>query len=122
MEMSLRWWAFSTTVIALTGATGLLFVFTQIYPTPVSQALLFFLLFVTVGAGIVPVSAYLNHRFAPKKWRTRDRYRLLRHGLEGGLLVVIAAYLLLIQTLDWTIRAVLIGVFILMETFFLTRN
>jgi hypothetical protein len=122
MEMSLRWWAFSTLVIALTGATGLWFVFTQLYPTPASQALLFFLLFVTVGAGVVPVSAYLNHRFARKRWRTQDPYRLLRQGVEGGLLAIIAVYLLLIQTLDWTITAVLIGVFLLMETFFLTRN
>jgi hypothetical protein len=36
--------------------------------------------------------------------------------------MVILAYLQLIQALDWTIMAVLVGVFILMETFFITRK
>jgi hypothetical protein len=119
--ISLRWWAFSTVVIAFTGAIGLAFVLTQLYPTPTTQWLFFVLLFITFGAGVIPFSAYLNYRFAARRWRTQDRYRLLRHGLESGLLVVIVVYLQFIQTLDWIVAAVLVGVFMLMETFFLTR-
>jgi len=120
--MSLRWWAFLTTIIAVTGAVGLLFVLTQLYPTPASKILFYALLFITFGAGIIPLSAYLNHRFAAKKWRQQDPARLIRHGFELGLLATILAYLQLISALDWAIAIVLIGVFSLTETFFLTRN
>jgi len=71
---------------------------------------------------MVPVSIYLNQRFAAKTWPQKDPNRLLRHGLEMGILVVSLTYLLLIQALDWTIASVLTSVFILMETFFLTRS
>lgn len=120
--MSLRWWAFSTTVIAITGAMGLLFVLTQLYPSPTTKFLLYILLFITFGAGAIPVSAYLNYRFASRQWRQRDPKRLIRQGFEAGLLMVLLAYLQLLPALDWTIAAVLFGVFILMETFFLTRH
>ena len=120
--MSLRWWVFSTTVIAITGMTGLLFVLTQLYPTPIARVLFLALLFITFGAGSVPLSIYLNHRFAAKDWLRQDPNRLVRHGIESGLLVTILTYLYWILALDWTIAFVLIGVFILMETFFLTRN
>ena len=119
--MNLRWWAFSTTIIALTGILGIRFVVNQLYPTGLTVVLFFVLLFVTFGAGVVPLSAFGNHRFATKKWQKRDPYRLIRHAIEGGMLSVTIVYLQLIQALDWTIAAVLVSVFILMETFFLTR-
>jgi hypothetical protein len=122
MMMSLRWWGFLATVITITGTAGLQFVLTQLYPTTVTQTLLFALLFITFAAASVPPSAYLNHRFASKNWRKRDSHRLLRQAFEVGSLMVILAYLQLIQALDWTIMAVLVGVFILMETFFITRK
>ncbi len=120
--MSLRWWAFSTTIIAITGASGLIFLVSRLYPSPATKTLLFILLLTTFSSGAVPISIYLNHRFAARKWFKQDRYRLVRHALESGLLMAILAYLQLGQNLDWTIAAVLVGVFILMETFFLTRN
>jgi len=121
-EVGLRWWIFSATTIAVTGAAGLLFVLTLLHPSPMTKPLLLILLFITYGAGAVPVSAYLNQRFANRKWFQQDPNRLVRHGVETGLLIVILAYLQLIRALDWTIAAVLAGVFILMETFFLTRQ
>ena len=119
----LRWWAFSATVVAITGGVGLLFVLNQLYPTSLIVRLLFMaLLFVTVGAAVIPFSIYFNQRFADKKWLKQDPNRLFRHSIEGGLMVVILAYLQLIRALDWTITLVLISVFVLMEIFYLTRT
>ena len=119
--MNLRWWGFLATLVAVTGAAGIVFVLTQIYPSPPMQVLLLFLLFVTVSAAAIVPAAYFNHRFAMATWRKRDPHRLPRQGVEAGLLTVILAYLQWIRALDWTITAVLFGVFILMEMFFVTR-
>ena len=118
------WLIISATMIAIAGFVGLIYVLTQIHPdsTPAAQGLLFFLIFITVGAGAIPISTYFNRRFATPRWAELDPNRLFRHGLEAGTLVTLLAYLQLIQTLDSTMIAVLIGVFILMETFFLTRS
>jgi hypothetical protein len=125
-SLQLRWWSFSATAIAVTGATGLFFALNQLYPTgPTGNiviALFFVLLFVTVGATIIPVSIYVSYRFGSKQWLKRDPNRLIRHAIEAGTLVVSLAYLQLLKALDWTIGLVLVGVFVLMETFFLTRS
>ena len=120
--MNLLLWGFLAAIVAITGALGLQFVFTQLQPTAAAKGLMFALLFITFAAVTIPPSAYFNHRFGAKNWRRRDPYRLLRHGFEAGLLVVLLAYLQLIRALDWTIAAVLAGVFIFMETFYLTRG
>jgi len=119
--MNLRWWGFLATLIAITGAAGIVFIITQIYPSPPIQGVFLFLLFITVSAAAIVPAAYFNHRFAISTWRKRDPNRLLRQGIEAGLLTVILTYLQWIRALDWTITAVLFGVFILMEMFFVTR-
>lgn len=120
--MNLRWWGFLSTMIAVTGAAGLQFTLTRLYPSTLTQILLFVLLFITSAAAALPLFAFLNFRFGEKNWRKKDSNRLLRQAAEVGLLAVFLAYLQLIQALDWMIAVVLSGVFILMETFFLTRN
>lgn len=120
--MSLKWWGFLATIIAITGLAGLYYVLNQLYPSPITRTLFFVLLFITASTFIVPLLAYLNHRFGGKNWRVKDVYRLLRQGGEFGLMVVILAYLQLIRALDWMIALVLLGVIVLMETFFLTRE
>jgi hypothetical protein len=47
---------------------------------------------------------------------------LIRQGAWVGILGILLAYLQLIKALNWTIVAVLVGVFLLIETFFLTRG
>ena len=118
------WLVTSATTIAVVGIAGLIYVLTQIHPdsTPAAQGLLFFLIFIAFGAGAIPISAYINRRFANPGWSKADPNRLFRHGLETAILITLLAYLQLIQTLDSTMAAVLIGVFVLMETFFLTRS
>jgi hypothetical protein len=92
--------------------------------TSFAKPLLLFLTFMFLGlsAGTVSVSAYLNHRFAKPGWFERDKIRLVRQGVWVGLFGVLLAYIQVIRALNWTITAVLVGVFILVETFFLTRE
>ncbi len=119
--MNLRWWGFLGTMVAITGAVGLQFVLTQLYPSALTQILLLVLVFITFAAVTIPVAGYANHRFALKTWRQKDPARLLRQGGEAGLTAGLMAYLQLVHVLDWTIAAVLIGFFVLMETYFLAR-
>jgi hypothetical protein len=86
------------------------------------QLLFFTFLFLALGAVTIPVTVYFNHRFARPGWLERDRTRLIRQGAWVGILGILLAYLQLIKALNWTIVAVLVGVFLLIETFFLTRG
>lgn len=70
----------------------------------------------------IPISAIFNHRFARAGWLERDKTRLIRQGTWVGFFTILVAYLQLLRALNWTIVAVLAGVFILIETFFLTRS
>jgi len=125
--MRLRWWVlYSITVIAFS-FSGLYYIITHFWPDPdtiFARPQLLFLTFVFfgIGAGTIPITAYLNHRFARPDWLKRDKARLLRQGVWGGFLGVLLAYLQWLRALNWTIVAVLVGVFVLIEIFFLTRE
>ncbi|OQY44041.1 MAG: hypothetical protein B6242_13570 [Anaerolineaceae bacterium 4572_78] len=120
MIKNLRLWGFSATLIALTAGLGLWFILNSLYPNVFTIILLFVFIFIACASVAVPISIFLNQRFAKENWHVIDSYRLIRHGAESGLLGTILVYIELRQTLDWSITAVLIGVFVLMETFFLT--
>ena len=122
-----RWWVLISIVVATLSYSGLSYVVNNLWPNPDTilaqpQILLFTFLFFGLGAVTIPVTAYFNHRFARTGWLERDKARLIRQGAWVGFLGILLAYLQLIRALNWTIAAVLLGVFILIETFFLTRG
>jgi hypothetical protein len=122
-----KWWIVGAIVVAVSSLGALYYVIVYIWPVPetsLARPQLLFLLFVflTLGAGSVPVTAYLNQRFAKPGWFDRDRSRLARQGIWFGLFGIVLAYLQLIRALTWTIAIVLAGVFVLIEMFFLTRE
>lgn len=119
--LSLRWLSFYASIIALIGGLSIRFVLNQIYPSLISEILLFGLIFITTMALVIPIAAYFNHRFAAQDWRAKDPRRLIRQGVAGGTLIVAVTYLQLIQALDGMMFIVLGGVFVLMEIFFMTR-
>lgn len=122
-----KWWIISSIPIVMLSFAGLMYVIGSLWPDPNtifarSQMLLFAFIFLGCGALTVPVTAYLNQRFAKADWLARDRARLLRQGSWVGLLAVLLAYLQLSRILNWTIALVLAAVFVLIETFLLTRE
>lgn len=121
------WWVLLSIIVAALSFLGLYYVVTNLWPNPDTvlaqpQLLLFTFLFLGLGSATIPITTYFNHRFARPGWLERDKTRLIRQGAWVGLLGIVLAYLQLIRALNWTIAAVLLGVFILIETFFLTRG
>jgi hypothetical protein len=125
--MRQRWWVLISIVIAGASFFALYYIVNNLWPDPhiilaKPQVLFLTFTFTGLGAGTVPITSYLNQRFAKPGWFERDKPRLLRQGVWMGLFGVLLTYLQLIRALNWTIAIVLAGVFILVETFFLTRE
>ena len=125
--MRQRWWVLLSIVVAIFSFLALYYVLHYLWPAPDTtfarpQILFFTFAFLGLSSMTVPLTAYLNHRFARLGWQERDKTRLIRQGVWVGFLGVLLAYLQLIRALNWTIAIVLAGVFVLIETFFLTRE
>jgi hypothetical protein len=95
---------------------------TRVWPDPAMELVLLGLLAVTLGGLTIPIAAYLNHRFGRPGWQEQDPRRVLREGTWVGLLAALYGWLKKEDALTWTIAAVIAGVFVLMEAFFLTRD
>jgi hypothetical protein len=121
-SVRLRWWAAIGLLVAGLGGVGLWLIVSRVWPDPVTELALLGMLGVTLGGLTIPVSAYLNHRFARPGWQAQDPRRLLRQGAWVGLLGALYGWLQKEDALNWTIAAVIAGVFTLMEAFFLTRD
>ena len=125
--MRKRWWIVSSLIVAIISFSSLYYIIKNLWPNPETifarpQLLLFAFIFLGVGSCSVPVAVYLNHRFSKPNWLERDKTRLVRQGAWVGAFLVILTYLQLTKTFNLTIAAVLAGVFILIETFLLTRE
>ncbi len=120
--MRLRWWVLIGLLVAGLGGFGLWMVVTRFWPDPAMELALLGLLGVTLAGLTIPLAAYLNHRFARTGWQTQDPRRLLRQGAWVGLLGALYGWLKKEDALNWTIAAVVAGVFALLEAFFLTRD
>lgn len=127
LTMRPRWWVLISIVVTIFSFSSLYYIVKHLWPNPDTtlaqpQLLLFTFLFLGLSTVTIPVTAYLNHRFAKPGWLERDKTRLIRQGAWIGILGILLAYLQLIRALNWTIAMVLAGVFVLIETFFITRG
>jgi hypothetical protein len=118
----LGWWALMGMLLAGLAGSGLWLIVTGVWPDPAMELLVVSLLGVTLGGLTIPLAALLNQRFARPGWRKQDPRRLLRQGIWVGLLGALYGWLQKEDALNWTIAAVIAGVFALMEVFFLTRD
>lgn len=119
--MNLRLKSFLAAAIAVSGGSAIYVTITRLEPGPLTIGLLLALLFITVAATAIPVSAVLNSYFARADWFSADPNRLWRHAGESGLLVVILAYLQLKHTLNWIAALLFVTAFVIVESFFITR-
>ena len=120
--MRLRWWVLLGFLVAGLGGVGLSMIVTRAWPDPVTELIFLGLLALTLAGLTIPVAAYLNHRFGRPGWQKQDPQRLLRQGAWVGLLGALYGWLRKEGALNWTIAAVIAGVFALLEAFFLTRD
>jgi hypothetical protein len=105
-------------MLSWTGLVGLIF-YTRA-PLPARIAF-FVLLFIALTATFLPLAFYLNGRFGGEK-AASDPRRPLRQSVWAALFFVVCAWLQMIRALHWIVAALLLGVFILLETFFITRT
>ena len=89
---------------------------------PVTRGLLFVLLFTGIASTVLPAAAYLNARFGRCKEVRIQRVRFIRQSIWAGLLVAVAAWLQMRRALSLTLAVILIAVFVLTETFLITRE
>jgi hypothetical protein len=80
------------------------------------------LLFVAVALTLVPAVAYLNARFGHLLDERVYRIRFVRQSLLGAAFVVVAAWLQMQRVLSVTLALILMAVFVLTETFLITRE
>ncbi|HMQ55270.1 MAG TPA: hypothetical protein PKE64_01940 [Anaerolineae bacterium] len=126
-EVRLRWWVFLAILISMISFSLLYYLLTYVWPNPntvfaAPQLLFFGVVFVGLSTAAVPVAAYLNHRFSKPERLQRDKTRLLRQSSWVGLIGALLAYLQLVRALNWAIAVVLVGIFVFIEMFFLTRD
>ena len=94
----------------------------QLPVTAPTRALFFIVLFGGLtSTSMLPV-AYLNARFGRCRDRRTFQARFVRQSIWLGLLIVILAWLQMRRILTTTLALILSAVFILTETFLLTRE
>lgn len=87
---------------------------------PGAQFLFFALIFVAFTATLIPVTAYLNRRFAPKAL-TRAPLRFLRHSFLGGLCLTFWAWLQMHRAFNLGFAFIIALIFVSIE-FFIVRS
>ena len=114
-------WMLYVIFVAIVSWVGLWAVI-QLAVTDATKALLFVLLFTSIVCTVMPAVAYLNARFARHKSLRIYRVRFVRQSVFCGLFTVILAWLQMRRALSVTLALILLAVFVLTETFLITRD
>ena len=87
-----------------------------------TKTLFFALLFTSIGSSLMPAVAYLNARFG--RFHNQRIYyaRFVRESILVGAFVVVIAWLQMRRVLSSTLGLILLAVFVLTETFLITRE
>jgi FtsH-binding integral membrane protein len=115
-----RWmlYAVFVTLLAWTGWWSII----QLPINDLTKTLFFVFLFVAIGSTLMPALAYLNARFGCFRDKHVYRLRFVRQSIFGGVLVVVLAWLQMRRALSSTLSLILMAVFVLVETFLVTRE
>jgi hypothetical protein len=116
-----RRWMLYVALVALISWAGL-WSAVQLPINDLTKTLFFALLFVSVASSMMPAVAYLNARFG--RFHSQRVYyaRFVRQSVLAGALVVVIAWLQMRRVLSLTLAWILLAVFVLTETFLITRE
>jgi hypothetical protein len=112
------WYVILLAVLSWLGLWGLV----HLPVTGATRALLFILLFLGIASTVMPPLSYLNARFGRFRDQRAFQARFVRQSIWLGLLIVVLAWLQMRRILTTTLATILTAVFILIETFLLTRE
>lgn len=119
-KSSKRWMLFTILIAVLSwlGLWGLI----QLPVTGPTRTLFLIVLLTAISSTSMPLTAYLNARFGRCRDERTFQARFVRQSIWLGLLIVILAWLQMRRILTTTLALILSAVFILTETFLLTRE
>jgi len=87
-----------------------------------TKALFFVSFYVAISTTLMPAIAYLNARFGRFQSKRVYQVRFVRQSLFSGAFTVIVAWLQMQRRLDPTLALIMMAVFVLTETFLITRE
>ena len=114
-------WMLYVALVALVAWTGFVSV-VMLPPNDLTLPVFFVLLFVCTGSTLMPAVAYLNARFGRFGSERVYHTRFVRQSIMVGAFVVVIAWLQLRRVLSATLGLILLAVFVLTETFLITRE
>jgi hypothetical protein len=119
-EENKRWmlYAVFVTLLAWTGWWSII----QLPINDLTKTLFFVFLFVAIGSTLMPALAYLNARFGHFHDKRVYRLRFVRQSIFGGVFAIVLAWLQMRRVLSSTLALILMAVFVLVETFLVTRE
>ena len=120
IQSSKRWMLYAALIAALAwlGLWGVI----QLPITGPTRTLLFVLLFCAIVSTAMPPIAYLNARFGRCRHPRTFQARFVRQSIWLGLLTVVLGWLQMRRILTTALVVILVAVFVLTETFLLTRD
>ena len=120
VQSSKRWMLYVALIAVLSwlGLCGLI----QLPITGPTRVLLFVLLFCAIASTSMPPIAYLNARFGRCRHPRTFQARFVRQSIWLGLLTVVLGWLQMRRLLTTALAMILAAVFVLTETFLLTRD
>lgn len=115
-----RWmlYAIFVTLLAWTGWWSII----QLPINDLTKTLFFVFLFVAIGSTLMPALAYLNARFGRFHDKRVYRLRFVRQSIFGGVFAIVLSWLQMRRVLSSTLALILMAVFVLVETFLVTRE
>ncbi|MFN2156265.1 MAG: hypothetical protein ACK2UX_13595 [Anaerolineae bacterium] len=119
-KMDKRWmlWAILVALLAWSAMWSVI----QLPVNTLTKVLFFVALLVGISATLMPAIAYLNARFGRFQSKRVYQVRFARQSLFSGALVVVVAWLQMQRSLSPTLALIVVAVFILTETFLITRE
>jgi hypothetical protein len=120
--MHMKWWGMIGLALALGSGAGLWLLLSRTMPTSGLLAVVVLLLSAAVTGLALPITGYLNNRFARRGWQREDNWRVPRQAAWGGIFVGMCAWLQSLELLNWTMAAILALTFVLVEAYFLGRG